>query len=524
MVSESVPAPDSLHERFEELARRFERLEREHQRVVEENRALRRQQEKDAATIREQQRRIDQLLKMHYGGARNEAVPRNQLELMLTGFPAVLEEAPAAPRTANPARADAPRHPRRALDDARLPTRETVIVPEEVNADPQGWTRLGEERTTQLDYEPGKLFRHVIIRPRYVRREEFAIAPLPAQAIDKGMVGAGLLAWLLMSKFVDHMPLYRMATMLRRQHGVEIARNTIAGWVEQACELLRPVYRFMQERLRKRSYLQVDETPTRYLDPDVKGKSQLGYFWVYLDPGGEVLFQWSTGRAHDAPREFLGGYKGILQVDGYSAYQALVRAREGDICLAHCWAHARREIKEAAAGSSRTAAWLLSQIQAMYRIEARLRDAKAGPRLRQAVRSSETRMILERLFKALVGLRRRELPGNAMAKALDYCLERREGLSRFLDDGRIEIDSNLVENAIRPCALGRRNWLFIGHPGAGDRAAILYSLMASCRLHGLNPFEYLRDLLTRLPNARITQIEQFTPFAWAKRRKSEAPA
>src|SRR5690606_22102755 len=123
---------------------------------------------------------------------------------------------------------------------------------------------------------------------------------------------------------------------------------------------------------------------------------------------------------------------------------------------------------------SRTAAWLLSQIQAMYRIEARLRDAKAGPKLRQAVRSSETRMILERLFKALVGLRRRELPGNAMAKALDYCLERREGLSRFLDDGRIEIDSNLVENAIRPCALGRRNWLFIGHPGAGGRAAILY--------------------------------------------------
>src|SRR5690606_3589671 len=218
------------------------------------------------------------------------------------------------------ARADAPRHPRRGLDDARLQTRETVIVPEEVNADPQGWTRLGEERTTQLDYEPGKLFRHVIIRPRYVRREEFAIAPLPAQAIDKGMVGAGLLAWLLMSKFVDHMPLYRMATMLRRQHGVEIARNTIAGWVEQACELLRPVYRFMQERLRKRSYLQVDETPTGYLDSDVKGKSQLGYFWVYLDPGGEVLFQWSTGRAHDAPREFLGGYKGILQVDGYSAY------------------------------------------------------------------------------------------------------------------------------------------------------------------------------------------------------------
>jgi transposase len=513
-----VPAPESLPPLSDARDRRLEELERldqahREQKKRDDERIQR--LERDLAEVR---RRLDQLLRLHYGRTKSEQISREQLELMLVGLPAVLEEPVAEVPTPKPAAPARPRQPRRALDDERLPTRETVIEPDEVSADPQGWTRLGEERTSQLDFEPGKLFRHVIVRPRYVRREEFAIAPLPAQPIDKGMVGAGLLAWLLINKFVDHVPLHRTAMILRRQHGVDIPRNTLTGWVEQATELLRPIYRAMQTQLRQRTYLQVDETSTRYLDPDVKGQSQLGYLWVYLDPGGEVLFQWSTGRAHDAPKEFLGEYRGILQVDGYVAYQTLVRASGGAISLAHCWAHARREIREALAGAPRTGAWLLGQIQAMYEIERTLRERKAGPALRAAVRSSQTRMIVDRLFQAMIRLRARELPGKAMAKALNYCLERREGLSRFLDDGRLEIDSNLVENAIRPCALGRRNWLFIGHPEAGDRAAVFYSLMASCRLHGINPFEYLKDIFARLPAAKITEIESFTPAQWAKRQ------
>lgn len=518
MVFGRVPAPESLPQPPDARDRRIEELEHSERTLREQKKRDDERIQKLERDLAEVRRRLDQLLRLHYGRGKGEQVSRDQLELMLAGLPAVLEEPVAIAPTPQPATPARPRHPRRALDDAHLPTRETVIEPAEVSADPQGWTRLGEERTSQLDFEPGKLFRHVIVRPRYVRREQFAIAPLPAQPIDKGMVGAGLLAWLLINKFADHVPLYRTAAILRRQHGVEVPRNTLAGWVEQATELLRPIYRAMQEKLRKRTYLQADETPVRYLDPEVKGKSELGYMWVYLDPGGEVLFQWSTGRAHDAPKEFLGEYRGIVQVDGYVAYEALVRARGGAVSLAYCWAHARRELKEAMAGSPRTGAWLLGQIQAMYEIERKLREAKAGPVLREAVRSSQTRMIVERLFKAMIRLRARELPGNAMAKALDYCLERRAGLSQFLGDGRIEIDSNLVENAIRPCALGRRNWLFIGHPEAGDRAAVFYSLMASCRLHGINPFEYLKDVFTRLPAAKIAEIEAFRPAEWAKRR------
>lgn len=525
-----MPAPESLTDKIEALARRLEAMEQESRALKAENETLRRQSKQDAATIerlnrenQELRRRLDRFIRQYFGGRKNEGLSRDQLELALQGLAPVIEEAPAAPAPASPPPPSRPpreRTPRRALDDERLERRQTVIEPEEVKADPAGWTKIGEERTVQLDYQPGKLLRHEIIRPRYVRREEFAIAPLPAQPIDKGMVGAGLLAWLLMSKYVDHLPLHRLAGILHRQHGVEIPRNTISGWVEQSTDLLMAVYRAMREKQRKRTYLQVDETPVRFLDPDSPGSSQLGYLWVYLDPGGEVVFQWNESRGHQAPKEFLGDYRGVIQVDGFSAYQTLMTARDGLLVLAHCWAHARRKIQEAAGESAWIAAWIQHRIQAMYLIESQLREAKAGPALRAAVRSSETTPILNRLLKGIEILRARQLPGGALAKAMDYILERREGLSRFLKDGRIEIDSNLVENAIRPCALGRKNWLFVGHPNAGERPAVFYSLMASCRLHEIDPFEYLRDVLTRLPGAKSTDIERFTPSAWAKAKRA----
>lgn len=527
VVTESVPAPDSLLERLQALERRQVEL-------AKENEALRKKSERDDATIqrlerenRELRGRLDQFIRKYFGGTKSEGLSAGQLELTLQGLPATIQEAPVPQElvqalTASPAAPKRERRPRHALDDDRLEQRETVLEPEEVKADPTGWKRVSEERTAQLDYQPGKLFRHVIVRPRYVRSEQFAIAPLPAQPIDKGMVGAGLLAWLLVSKFVDHLPMYRLASMLRRQHGIEIPRNTLNGWSEQAADLLGPIYRAMRDRHRGRSYLQVDETPVRYLDPETPGESRRGYLWVYLDPGGETLFQWSEGRAHEAPKEFLGDFRGVLQVDGYSAYEALVKARGGEVTLAYCWAHARRGLVEAQAEAPRSAAWLLRQIQAMYLVEETLRAKRAGPALRTAVRASQTRRVVERVFRAIEKLRPRYLPGGAMAKALDYILERREGLKRFVDDGRLEIDSNRVENAIRPCALGRKNWLFVGHPGAGDRAAIFYSLMASCRRHGIDPTEYLKDVLTRLPSATTSQVESFIPAEWAKARRSAA--
>jgi transposase len=509
MVSGSVPAPAPTPEEYEALKRRVRELEEQKKRDDERYEKLRQQFE-------ELRRRMEQLLRMRFGGGRSEQISRHQLELMLVGMGAALEEPIPTPITTS--RKPAQRRPRRALDDSRLPERTTVIEPPEVEADREGWVRLSEEKSTQLDYQPGQLFRHTIIRPRYVRRGEFAIAALPAQPIDKGMVGAGLLAWLLVSKYTDHLPLYRLAAMLRRQHGVDIPRTTLCGWVDQTVELLRPIYRAMLERLLRRSYLQVDETPARYLDPDHPGASRLGYLWVYMDPGREVLYQWSTSRGSHVSDEFLQGFRGTLQTDGYGAYRALAEKRRGGIHLAHCWAHVRRKFHEAT-DRPKLAAWFLTQIQALYAVEKRLRDAGAGPALRAAVRSSDSAPVVRRIFAALERLRRRALPSGALSNAVEYALELRDGLSRFLEDGRLELDSNRVENSIRPCAIGRKNWLFIGHPEAGDHCAILYSLVASCRLHGINPLDYLKDVFTRIPSATTSQIEQFIPSEWAKARR-----
>jgi hypothetical protein len=225
-------------------------------------------------------------------------------------------------------------------------------------------------------------------------------------------------------------------------------------------------------------------------------------------------------RSREGPEEFLKDFRGQLQTDGYAAYESVARKRK-DIELAGCWAHVRRGFKEAIA-ESKLAAWFVKQIGLMYAVEKRLRDGKAGPKLRAAVRAWQSAPVLGRLRKAMELVRRRTLPQGLLGQAIEYALKRWEALTRFVEDGRLEIDNNLIENAIRPSALGKKNWLFIGHPVAGQRSAIIYTLLGSCRRHGINPFDYLKDLFTRLPAARITEIEQFTPLAWAKaHRKSQ---
>jgi hypothetical protein len=287
--------------------------------------------------------------------------------------------------------------------------------------------------------------------------------------------------------------------------------------VEQAAELLKPVYRSIREDLLRGNYLQADETPIRYLDPDVKGKSQQGYLWVYSRPKGDVLFEWRVSRSRAGPEEFLKNFRGKLQTDGYAAYESLAKAR-GDLTLVGCWAHARRGFHEALA-ETKVAAWFVRQIGQLYAVEKKLREQKDGPARRQAIRAWQSQPVLARLHRAMELIRRKCLPQGLLGQAIDYTLKRWEALSQFIVDGTLEIDNNLIENAIRPSALGKKNWMFIGHPEAGERSAVIYTLLGSCRRHGINPFDYLKDLFTRLPAALITEIKQFTPSAWAKVRK-----
>jgi transposase len=458
--------------------------------------------------------KLDQYIRHYFGGQRNEGLDKHQLELLLQGLPNVITLPTPEAKTTTATRNGAAHPVRRMLVEDKLETEEVVIEPAEVQAQPEGWKKISEERTSQLDWVAPKIIKRVIIRPRYVKAERFALAPLPPQPIEQGMVGSGLLAQILVSKYEYHQPLYRQEKMFRQQFGVELSRKTMGCWVEQAAELLKPVYRAIREDLLRGSYLQADETPIRYLDPDVKGKSQQGYLWVYSRPKSDVLFEWRISRSREGPEEFLKKFRGKLQTDGYGAYESLAKQRS-DLTLVGCWAHARRGFHEALA-ETKLAAWFVRQIGLLYAVEKKLREQKAGPPLRQAMRAWQSQPVLARLRRAMELIRRTTLPRGLLGQAIDYALKRWEALTRFVEDGTLEIDNNLIENAIRPSALGKKNFLFFGHPDAGERSAVIYTLLGSCRRHGINPFDYLKDLFMQLPAAKITQIKEFTPAAWAK--------
>ena len=462
--------------------------------------------------------KLELFLKRYFGGTKNESLDPKQLELLLAGLTAVSAATPAAEKP-TPVRAPAAtRSPRQPLP-GHLETERVVLEPVEVQQQPTGWRKLGEEVTEELDWKPAKFIKRLYIRPKYANADRIVIAPLPARLIEKGLPGAGLLTQVIVSKYEDHLPLYRQEKIYRERHGVNLSRQTLCGWVAAAADWLAPIYREMKVALVAQDYLQADETPIRYLDPDVKGKSQSGWLWTYSQPQGDVVFDWNVSRSREGPRAFLQSFRGQLQTDGYGVYESLARERGEDLILIGCWAHARRGFHEAL-GEGRAAAWLVGQIGRLYAVEKQLRELHAGPQLRAAVRAWQSRPILQRLRRALEVVRRRVLPKSLLGQAIDYTLGRWEALTRYVDDGRLEIDNNICENAIRPTAIGKKNFLFIGHPEAGQRSAVIYSVLGSCRRHGLNPAEYLQDVFERLPKAKTSEVKSLTPAAWAKAKRS----
>jgi transposase len=341
-----------------------------------------------------------------------------------------------------------------------------------------------------------------------------------------------LLAHILVSKYCDHLPLYRQEHIFARRHGVHLPRQTLARWVELSADWLRPIYETIRTGVMAGGYVQIDETPVCYLAPG-NGQTKQGYLWTAHRPRGDVLYRWETSRAAVCLENLVPvDFTGTLQCDGYAGYGAFASRRScapdspGAITLAGCWAHVRRKFHDALEQTPRTAGWVLRQIQHLYQVEAPLRKLRAGPRLRLAVRAHQSRPIVERLKKVFVRLKAsgRHLPQSLLGQAIDYALGQWPTLEIFLGDGRVEIDNNLVENAIRPTAIGKKNWLFIGAAEAGERSAIIYTVIESCRRRGIDPYAYLRDVLTRLPNMTNWQIPEVTPEAWAKARRATEPA
>ena len=465
-------------------------------------------------------------LARRYFGKKSEKLSSAQLELLLSGLEKTEVVTPAP---VNPAPVSRPRWrggSTRVRTPDNLEVVKTVIEPKDVEAEPEKWKEIGQEVSRQLDYQPGKFFWLETVRPKYVRLQARELPPVVAPAPERasGMAAPGLMAHLLVSKFSDHLPFYRQQTIFQERHGVFIARQQMVVWMKQGVTLLEAIARCLKKEFQSSSYVQVDETPIKYLDPG-RGECGQGYLWTGHVPGQCVIFEWHASRAANCLNSLLGeGFKGKVQCDGYSAYPAFAKDKP-DILLFACWAHARRLVFEAQEQAPRQAGWILNQMAWLYRWEAELREGGVGAVERRVKRASHHRMVVERLHRVLVALQPRYLPKSQMGEAIRYALNQWAGLARILDHGEVEWTNNLIENKIRPTAVGKRNWLFFGSEEAGERNAVIYTLIANCRMHGVEPYEYLKDVLARLPSTTHQRVGELTPLRWKQARdKSVAQA
>ena len=458
-------------------------------------------------------------------GVSSEALDPAQLQLLLQmpELSAAVAEKPSAPIVVEKARTTRKARTPRLPDN--LPVVEEVIDPEPVKAEPQNWRCIGQEVSEQLDYEPGRFLRRRTVRRKYVHRIESevapVIAPLPERLRDRSLPAPGLLAHILVGKYCDHLPLYRQEQIYGRA-AVQLPRQSLARWIELAADWLKPIYEHIRTGVMAGGYVQVDETPVDYLEPG-HGQTRQGYLWTCSRPGGEVIYHWQTSRAAACLDKIIPvDFRGTVQCDGYGAYRTFAGNRGQAVQLAGCWAHVRRKFYEPLEQSPRSAGWIMRQIQNLYRIEASLRDQRAGPKSRAAVRAHQSVPIVQRIERALIRFKssRRYLPQSLLGQAIDYTLGQWPALQVYLADGRVEIDNNLVENAIRPTAIGKKNWLFIGDAEAGERSAIVYTIVENCRCLSIDPYSYLRDVLTRLPRMTNHQVPEVTPAAWLKAQRA----
>jgi transposase len=382
--------------------------------------------------------------------------------------------------------------------------------------------KIGEDITEQLDVEPAKFFVHRHIRPQYACRdcETITAAPVPPAIINGGMAAVGLLVWVLISKYLDHLPLYRLEQIAARDQ-VILSRSTLAEWVGRMGVALQPLVDRLTELLLERGTLHVDETPVPQLDPG-SGKTKKAYLWAYrsndLEPGPKiVVFDYQSGRSGEYARQFLGTWQGHLLVDDYTGYKALFSSerQQAPPCTElGCWSHTRRKFFDLyQANASPVALEALTRIGKLYAIEQQGKDLSIEAR--KALRAEYAKPVLTALQQWLIEARARTASGGSLAKALDYNLRRWPTLIRYADTGHLPIDNNPVENIIRPIALGKKNWLFTGSELAGKRAAAIQSLLGTAKLNGLNPVVWLRDTLEKLPTWPNSRIDELLPFPTA---------
>lgn len=508
-------------------------------RLTQENAALRLENQRIAQENKLLREKVDLLVRRIFGKS-SEAMDSAQLMLMLQsededakkpeascdvpgGLEAELEKG-RQELQARRARRNDERKPR---IPEHLPVGEEIIVdPEEVKADPAAYRHIDNEVTEQLDYTPAKFSKRRIIRRKWVKRDEAHKAPIIADLdtlAQRSIAAPGLLAQIIVAKYCDHLPLYRQEQIYAQRHGIQLPRQSLARWIGLAAHWLKPIYERIHTGVMAGGYVETDETCIKYLEPGKK-QAQSGYLWTLKAPGGDAVFHWHTRRSAQALEKIIpADFRGTIGCDGYSVYQSRAENSGGKVRLAACWAHVRRKFDEAKEASPRSAAIILLHIQKLYLIEKRLRERKASAKLRLIERQNHSRHIIAKIGLQLRSWKKNgtHLPQSNIGKAIDYTLTLWSHLQVYLEDGRIEIDNNLVENAIRPTAIGKKNWLFIGEAEAGERSAILFTLIEACRRRRIDPWTYLRDVLTRLPAMKTSQLDEVMPDAWMKARRAQ---
>lgn len=490
---------------------------------------------------------MDGLRRRLQGGAKSEKLSRGDITRQLELFAELIEELKSdglepAPPAVEPAiaqeideakeraAAQAAKPKKRGKQARKIRVPDDVVTRTQVEAVPaderacptcgiEMTKALDPERSERLEWVPGHFEKIIIEREKLAcaccQRVIVTAAP-PPSPIPKGVPGPALLSKVIIGKFLLHLPLYRQAAAMIFEHGVSIPLATLCGWVQTSAKLVDPIYQVMVADVLRSKVIHTDDTGVRVQDTHSTSETGKVRLWPYVgdDEHPHVVFDYTTSRKRDGPAEFLKGFTGYLQADAYTGYDAIFAG--GDVIEVACWAHARRYAFNAREADPPRAFVILDLIDRLYDIERIARDV--SPEARLALRQSESRPIIEMLRKRLDAFALECLPKGPMAKAVRYLSNQWDALNRYLDDPSLDIDNNEAERRIRPIAVGRKNWLFIGSDNAGRSMAVHYSLLASCIRAGANPFEYLVDVLRRAPEQPADRMWELTPLAWQAAR------
>lgn len=473
--------------------------------------------------VLEERLRLELIAK--YGPA-SEKLNDAQLELLQlepgVSSAEVQAESEREPEPALTSKSPKRKHPGRQELPADLPRREKTLscTPEQCTcrACGQETTVIGYEQSEQLDVEPARYFVLVTKREkrvcRFCKEGGVVTAALPARIIDKSLASDRVVIDTVVAKYSDHLPLYRQSAMVERETGVEISRATMDGWVMRVGELLSPIAAAISRELINGTYIQADETPVGVQMHDGRGKNHQAYLWQYGRPGGSVVFDFRLGRGREGPKRFLGQFEGILQSDGYAAYEQVGGPKVVHAC---CWAHSRRKFIEVLKlhPDDRTATRIVARIDELFSIDAEARSANLDLAARNELRLERSRPLLDVLKPQIEAAQVEALPASALGKAARYTLALWPKLVRFLDYPELELSNNLAENSMRPLVVGRKNWIHLGSQQAGPKVAAIISVVESCRRLRIPIRDYLAAVLPGLPDRPMQHIKQLTPAAWA---------